>query len=89
MTSTVPWNKQGQLVLERRNCEKRRNSPTFGNLFERFAKDFETENAGTPNASIRVQAGDMVGTSPANSALLQDEPTVKVFNEMNFEYGTL
>ena len=51
--------------------------PTFGNLFERFAKDFETENAGTPNASIRVQAGDMVGASPANSALLQDEPTVK------------
>lgn len=31
----------------------------------------------------------MVGASPANSALLQDEPTVKVFNEMNFEYGTL
>ena len=42
---------------------------------------WETENAGTPNASIRVQAGDMVGASPANSALLQDEPTVKVFNE--------
>ena len=31
----------------------------------------------------------MVGASPANSALLQDEPTVKAFNEMNFEYGTL
>ena len=31
----------------------------------------------------------MVGASPANSALLQDEPTVKVFNEMNFEYGAL
>lgn len=39
--------------------------------------------------SIRVQAGDMVGASPANSGLLQDEPTVKVFNQMGFEYGTL
>ncbi|HEK9712223.1 TPA: bifunctional metallophosphatase/5'-nucleotidase, partial [Streptococcus equi subsp. equi] len=39
--------------------------------------------------SIRVQPGDMVGASPANSGLLQDEPTVKVFNQMGFEYGTL
>ena len=31
-------------------------------------KRLETENAGTPNASIRVQAGDMVGASPANSS---------------------
>ncbi|NEW62514.1 LPXTG cell wall anchor domain-containing protein [Granulicatella sp. zg-ZJ] len=39
--------------------------------------------------SIRVQAGDMVGASPANSALLQDEPTVRIFNRMKFEFGTL
>lgn len=46
--------------------------------------------AAKPNGtSFRVQAGDMVGASPANSALLQDEPTVRVFNAMNFEYGTL
>ncbi|WP_221912652.1 surface-anchored 5'-nucleotidase [Streptococcus halichoeri] len=44
----------------------------------------------SPNGtSIRVQAGDMVGASPANSALLQDEPTVKVFSQMDFKYGTL
>ncbi|HFR3342950.1 TPA: 5'-nucleotidase C-terminal domain-containing protein [Streptococcus suis] len=42
-----------------------------------------------PAESIRVQAGDMVGASPANSGLLQDEPTVKVFNEIGVEYGTL
>ncbi len=39
--------------------------------------------------TTRVQAGDMVGASPANSGLLQDEPTVKVFNHMNVEYGTV
>ncbi len=36
-----------------------------------------------------VQAGDMVGASPANSALLQDESTVKSLHEMNFNMETL
>ncbi|ALS01930.1 hypothetical protein ATZ33_11230 [Enterococcus silesiacus] len=39
--------------------------------------------------SMRVQAGDMVGSSPVNSSLLQDEPTIKVMNKMNFDFGTL
>ncbi|MBC1939620.1 bifunctional metallophosphatase/5'-nucleotidase [Listeria welshimeri] len=39
--------------------------------------------------AIRVQAGDMVGASPAVSGLLQDEPTMKVLQKMNFEVGTL
>ncbi|WMB28323.1 bifunctional metallophosphatase/5'-nucleotidase [Streptococcus didelphis] len=56
---------------------------------DKAQKDF-TDQSKTPEAtSIRVQAGDMVGASPADSGLLQDEPTVQVFNEMNFEYGTL
>lgn len=49
--------------------------------------DFTAENP--DGRSIRVQAGDMVGASPANSGLLQDEPSIKVFNEMDFEYATL
>ena len=48
---------------------------------------FKSEN---PNGqSIRVQAGDLVGASPANSSLLQDEPTIKAMNQMNFKYGIL
>ena len=56
-----------------------------------YMDDAETEfkQASPEGTSIRVQAGDMVGASPANSGLLQDEPTVKVFNKMGFEYGTL
>lgn len=43
-----------------------------------------------PNGvSFRVQAGDMVGSSPTNSSLLQDEPTIKVMNRMQFNFGTL
>lgn len=44
-----------------------------------YMDDAETEfkQASPEGTSIRVQAGDMVGASPANSGLLQDEPTVK------------
>ena len=49
--------------------------------------DFETANAN--GVTERIQAGDLVGASPANSALLRDEPTIKVFNQMNFTMGTL
>lgn len=48
--------------------------------------DFKTATNGE---TIRVQAGDMVGASPASSGLLQDEPTINVLNEMNFTVGTL
>ncbi|MDT1997570.1 hypothetical protein CKN82_00090 [Carnobacterium divergens] len=48
---------------------------------------FKETNA--TGSTIRVQAGDMVGASPANSGLLQDEPTIKVLNRMNFQVGTL
>lgn len=46
-------------------------------------------DANTGAQTLRVQSGDMVGASPANSGLLQDEPTIKVLNEMNFSVGTL
>ncbi|MEQ9810162.1 surface-anchored 5'-nucleotidase [Streptococcus jiangjianxini] len=50
-------------------------------------KEFTAENP--DSTSLRVQAGDMVGASPANSGLLQDEPTIKAFNKMGFDYGTI
>ncbi|MGO2267276.1 5'-nucleotidase C-terminal domain-containing protein [Vagococcus salmoninarum] len=49
--------------------------------------EFLTENQN--GVSERVQAGDLVGASPANSALLQDEPTIRIFNEMKFGIGTI
>ena len=79
----------GTARLEGETVKNAGTAPLLATYLNDSQKDFETENAGSPNASIRVQAGDMVGASPANSALLQDEPSVKVFNEMNFEYGTL
>lgn len=49
--------------------------------------DFKVAN---PNGTtFRVEAGDMVGASPANSALLQDESTMHALKAMNIAIGTL
>lgn len=45
--------------------------------------------ANSAGKSLRVQAGDMVGASPANSGLLQDQPTMRILNQMKFDVGTL
>lgn len=39
--------------------------------------------------TFRVEAGDMVGASPATSSLLQDEPTMKALKAMKINIGTL
>ncbi|MGX6969455.1 5'-nucleotidase C-terminal domain-containing protein [Vagococcus bubulae] len=47
------------------------------------------KQANQEGASLRVQAGDLVGASPSNSALLQDEPTIKIMNRLNIKLGIL
>lgn len=55
--------------------------------FNQAETDFKTAN---PNGvSMRVQSGDMVGASPANSGLLQDQPTMRILQQMKFKIGTL
>lgn len=55
--------------------------------FNKAETDFKAKN--NEGKSLRVQAGDMVGASPANSGLLQDQPTMRILNQMNFAVGTL
>jgi 2',3'-cyclic-nucleotide 2'-phosphodiesterase (5'-nucleotidase family) len=50
-----------------------------------YLKAREAENKNT----LLVHAGDMVGASSPTSALLQDEPTVEIMNELGFDVGTL
>jgi 2',3'-cyclic-nucleotide 2'-phosphodiesterase (5'-nucleotidase family) len=50
-----------------------------------YLKQREAENKNT----LLVHAGDMVGASSPTSALLQDEPTVEIMNELGFDVGTL
>ncbi|MFD2387898.1 metallophosphoesterase family protein [Enterococcus rivorum] len=67
--------------------EKAGSAALLSSYLNRAEKTFAENNIG--GQTIRVHSGDMVGASPANSALLQDEPTVNVLNQMNFTIGTL
>lgn len=63
-------------------------APLLAGYFNQVTTTF---NAATNNAGVsyRVQAGDMVGASPANSSLLQDQSTMRVIQSMGFDVGTL
>src|SRR4029453_4797466 len=41
-----------------------------------------------PDTTLLVHSGDMIGASPPESGLLQDEPTVRVLNQIGFDVGT-
>jgi 5'-nucleotidase len=47
-----------------------------------FTSYLKAAAAGLPDSTFIVNAGDSVGASPPNSALLQDEPTLSMFNAL-------
>jgi 5'-nucleotidase len=47
------------------------------------------DRASLPGRTIRVHAGDMVGTSPLVSSHFHDEPTIEAANEIGFDVGTV
>ncbi|MDR0199957.1 MAG: 5'-nucleotidase C-terminal domain-containing protein [Streptococcaceae bacterium] len=52
----------------------------------------ETASFASANANavtLKVEAGDMIGASPATSNLLYDQPTMAVLNAMGIQVGTL
>ncbi|MEH7413733.1 bifunctional 2',3'-cyclic-nucleotide 2'-phosphodiesterase/3'-nucleotidase [Neobacillus drentensis] len=51
-----------------------------------YLKEREADN---PSNTLMVQAGDAVGASRPVSALLQDEPTIRILNELGFDVGTI
>jgi 2',3'-cyclic-nucleotide 2'-phosphodiesterase (5'-nucleotidase family)/predicted AlkP superfamily phosphohydrolase/phosphomutase len=53
-----------------------------------LATYLERARAGAPN-TLTVEAGDMVGASPPESALLRDKPTLDALNLMGIDLGTL
>jgi 2',3'-cyclic-nucleotide 2'-phosphodiesterase / 3'-nucleotidase / 5'-nucleotidase len=50
-----------------------------------YLREREAENPYT----LMVHAGDAVGASSPVSALLQDEPTINILNELGFDVGTV
>jgi len=76
----------GTARLEGETVKNAGTAPLLATYLNDSQKDFETENAGTPNASIRVQAGDMVGASPVNRIMKGEAPTPGQFNKIVDEY---
>lgn len=68
--------------------QKGGSTPLLSSYLDKEEAEFKAEKT-VDAVTARVQAGDMVGASPAASGLLQDEPTIKTLNEMRFEVGTL
>src|SRR4051812_47817783 len=61
------------------------NRPSAG--AEYLAAAMNQKATGHPHV-LRVGAGDMVGASPSVSALLQDEPTIRVLNSLGLIVNT-
>jgi 2',3'-cyclic-nucleotide 2'-phosphodiesterase / 3'-nucleotidase / 5'-nucleotidase len=55
---------------------------------EYLAAHLKEREATNPN-TLMVHAGDVAGASSPVSALLQDEPTIKMLNEIGFDVGTV
>lgn len=78
------------------NNKKDANGAVIGGMAS-LAYHFEQEKAAFAKAnklkstknSLAIQAGDLVGGSPAISGLLQDEPVMNIVNAMNFSVGAL
>ncbi|SEN63447.1 5'-nucleotidase [Mesobacillus persicus] len=51
-----------------------------------YLKQRQAENE---KNTLLIHTGDMVGASPPVSALLQDEPTIRILNKLNFDIGTV
>jgi 2',3'-cyclic-nucleotide 2'-phosphodiesterase / 3'-nucleotidase / 5'-nucleotidase len=56
---------------------------------EYLAAYLKQREATNPENTLMVHAGDAVGASSPVSALLQDEPTIKILNELGFDVGTV
>jgi 5'-nucleotidase len=76
----------GNIATERYTTAKGRRVPVGGAPW--LAARFRSLKASLPN-TLLVEAGDMVGASPLESALFQDEPTVEFLNMAGFDAGTL
>lgn len=77
----------GTAVLDGKGIPNTGKAEKLATHLNQAENEFKAKNP--VGESIRVQAGDMVGASPANSALLQDEPTIRALNRLNITLGTL
>ena len=79
----------GQLDTWRSIKDSTGNVVDYSGGIEWLAAYLKEREATNPANTLMVQAGDLVGASPPVSALLQDEPTIRMMNEVGIDVGTI
>ncbi|WP_268913695.1 bifunctional metallophosphatase/5'-nucleotidase [Lentilactobacillus sp. SPB1-3] len=77
----------GKLVMDQKSVTNAGGLARLGGYLDQTESDFKILNP--KSVTMRVQAGDMVGASPANSALLDDGPTLASLKAMHIQVGIL
>jgi len=70
----------GKLFMDSKTIEGAGTVARLGGYLDQAQTSFKKTHAN--GVTVRVQSGDMVGASPANSALLDDGPTLSTLKAM-------
>lgn len=77
----------GKFVMDQTTVNNAGGFARLGGYLDQSQQQFAQKNPG--GVTVRLQSGDMVGASPANSALLDDGPTLAALKAMKIQVGVL
>lgn len=77
----------GKFVMNQTTVNNAGGLARLGGYLDQSQQQFAQKNPG--GVTVRLQSGDMVGASPANSALLDDGPTLAALKAMKIQVGVL
>lgn len=77
----------GKFVMDQKTVTNAGGLARLGGYLDQSEQQFKKANKG--GVTVRLQSGDMVGASPANSALLDDGPTLASLKAMHIQIGVL
>lgn len=77
----------GKFVMDQTTVNNAGGLARLGGYLDQSQQQFAQKNPG--GVTVRLQSGDMVGASPANSALLDDGPTLAALKAMKIQVGVL
>lgn len=77
----------GKFVMDQVTVNNAGGLARLGGYLDQEEQNFKILHPG--GVTLRVQSGDMVGASPANSALLDDGPTLAALHAMRVKVGVL
>lgn len=77
----------GKFIMDQKTFENAGSSSRLGGYLDQAQTLFHKKHKN--GITVRVQSGDMIGASPANSALLDDGPTLAALKAMKIQVGVI